>query len=69
MESGLICTHTNLFNCFRLTNRVIMGNANSIDIIVNIANRGEDAYETYLYIDLPKGVEYGGIRNQEVSRF
>ncbi|VDI79515.1 Hypothetical predicted protein [Mytilus galloprovincialis] len=50
---------------YSLTNRVIMGNANSIDIIVNIANRGEDAYETYLYIDLPKGVEYGGIRNQE----
>jgi hypothetical protein len=44
-----------------------MGKSDNIDILVNIRNKAEDAYEARLIIDMPPGIQYNGIRNQFVS--
>ena len=51
----------------RFTKKVTMGKSDNIDILVNIANHGEDAYETQLIVDMPIGIEFKEIRNQVVS--
>lgn len=34
---------------------------NSLLLNVDIKNRGEDAFESKLYVDIPQGFEFGGV--------
>jgi hypothetical protein len=37
-----------------------MCKSDNIDILVNIRNKAEDAYEARLIIDMPPGIQYNG---------
>ncbi|XP_069110775.1 integrin alpha-8-like isoform X1 [Argopecten irradians] len=52
---------------YTFTDNVKLGSTSNIDIVVHLENRGEGAFETMLYIELPRGVQYNGIQDRKFT--
>ncbi|XP_041365809.1 integrin alpha-V-like [Gigantopelta aegis] len=53
-----ICIPDLVLNSFRISAAHIIGDRTELEILIMIENRGEDAYNTQLWINLPPGVSY-----------
>lgn len=49
---------------FRVSAEHIIGSTTDLEILIIVENRGEDSFNTKLWIDLPPGVTYNTITNQ-----
>ena len=46
-----------------------LGQMKELKLEVSVKNRGEDAHEATLYVDLPESLSYTGITTTQVSPF
>ena len=44
-----------------------VGQQRELKLEVNVRNKGEDAHETTLYIDLPESLSYTGVTTKQVG--
>ncbi|XP_059148980.1 integrin alpha pat-2-like isoform X4 [Physella acuta] len=62
-----VCIPNLALSVVRVSNEHIIGTTATLEILVEVDNKGEDSFNTKLWIDLPPGVTYDKISNQRAS--
>jgi integrin alpha 8 len=65
--SDNVCIPDLIINVIKNVDKYLLGSGKILELEVTIHNNGEDAYETLFYLQLPVGIDYINIENQNKS--